>query len=97
MAEERTQDQRTTKPSGATGHTSKGATVTGANETEEGIIQQLPIEPPGPDQIGLVGGDPGVPQHSQTGNPNWKEEVVDAAEAKRHARPENRDNKENKK
>lgn len=83
-------NQRTTKPSGATGTTSKGSQVHGANETEEGVIQPVAIEPPGEDQVGLVGGDPGVPQTSQTGNPNWKEEVADAAEAKRHARPENK-------
>jgi len=33
-------------------------TPMGPNETEEGIIKSPPPEPPGTDQMGLVGGDP---------------------------------------
>lgn len=58
-----------TKPQTAPGGpTAKGAetyamgeplTPSGPNETEDGIIKALPPEPPGEDQIGLIGGDPG--------------------------------------
>ncbi len=98
------EQERSTKPAGPEKSPgTKGAHVegqmgpphspTGPNETDgdpSGVIQPEAIEPPGPDQVGLVGGDPGVPQTSQTGNPNWKEAAADAAEAKRHARPENK-------
>jgi hypothetical protein len=80
-------EPRTVKPSGPTGPSSKGAEVSGQmgpahspsgpNETDgdpSGVIPPVAIEPPGEDQVGLVGGDVGVPQTSQTGNPNWKEE-----------------------
>ena len=67
MAETQAQTSRDTKPAGATA-SAKGAAVmgaagspTGPNETEDGIIKSPPPQGPGPDQIGLVGGDPGEP------------------------------------
>jgi hypothetical protein len=49
-------------------------TPTGPNETEDGIIKAPPPEPPGEDQIGLIGGDPGeplqsTPPHESVDNP----------------------------
>ena len=98
------EQERTTKPTGGpAGPGAKGAHVegqmgpphspTGPNETDgdpSGVLPPTPIEPPGEDQVGLVGGDVGAPQTSQTGNPNWKDTPPDEAEAKRHARPENK-------
>lgn len=64
--------ERTTKPSGATGSPKLGASPTmgepgtpsGPNETEEGIIKVPGPTPPGEEQIGLIGGDPGEPLQS---------------------------------
>lgn len=62
-----TDQERTTKPAGATGHSAKGAQPTaempapltpmGPNETEAGAIPPVPPVSPGLDQVGLVGGD----------------------------------------
>jgi len=81
-----TETERTTKPAGATGPTHKGAapnaqmgaanSPTGPNETEEGIIKQPAPEGPGPDQIGLVGGDP---TESIQSTPPLEEEAPAAA------------------
>lgn len=79
---ERTQTERTAKPSGATGPSSKGAVPAGANEMDgdpSGIIQPAAQVPPGEDQPHLLGGDVGTPQTSQTGNPNWKDEPETAS------------------
>ena len=79
---------RTVKPSGSHPPAGKAAvpagemgpphSPTGPNETEAGIIPKEELVPPGEDQVGLVGGDPGEAQTSQTGNKNY-----DEAEAKR--------------
>jgi hypothetical protein len=81
---ERAEQERTTKPSGATGVTGRGAHVegqmgephspTGPNEVDgdpSGVIPPAEQVPPGEDQVGLIGGDAGEAQTSQTGNPNW--------------------------
>ena len=79
---ERAEQERTTRPAGATGARGKGAHVegqmgephspTGPNEVDgdpSGVIPPAEQVPPGEDQPHLVGGDPGVPLTSQTGNP----------------------------
>lgn len=97
--QERTQVERGAKPAGVTGPGGKGAMISGhmgapgspsgPNEIDgdpSGVIQPEAPVPPGEDQIGLIGGDPGAPLNSQTGNPNWEHDPVVAAEAARHTR-----------
>jgi hypothetical protein len=89
-----TDNERTTKPTGGpAGPGSKGAHVegqmgpphspTGPNEVDgdpSGVMPPAEQVPPGEDQDHLVGGDPGVPLTSQTGNPAMAES--EAAKAK---------------
>lgn len=79
------------KPDVKPGPTSKGAEVqmgepgtpSGPNETEDGIIKLPPIEPPGEDQIGLIGGDPGEPLQS---TPPYEEVPPDPPVARQAAK-----------
>ena len=84
---EREAHERTTKPTGGpAGPGSKGAHVegqmgpphspTGPNEVDgdpSGVLPPAEQVPPGEDQPHLVGGDPGEPLTSQTGNPAMAE------------------------
>jgi hypothetical protein len=80
-----TDNERTTKPTGGpAGPGSKGVHVegqmgephspTGPNEVDgdpSGVIPPAEQVPPGEDQVGLIGGDAGEAQTSQTGNPAY--------------------------
>jgi hypothetical protein len=77
------EQERTTKPTGGPAMPGQKAahvegqmgpphSPSGPNEVDgdpSGVMPVAEQVPPGEDQVGLVGGDPGVPQTSQTGNP----------------------------